>query len=72
MASLPSLGNIDHLDLDPELKQFLRTVKDLMEIMLTSKGGVNRVVTREILINLGLDINVADTVEPQYDFSSLL
>jgi hypothetical protein len=72
MANLPSLGNIDHLDLDPELKQFLRTVKDLMEIMLTPKGGSNRVVTREMLTNLGLDVQVADTVEPQYDFSGLL
>ncbi len=71
MVKLPNVPNVP-IGLDPELRDFLQAIKDILEIVTSNRGGEgSKFVTREQLENLGIDIKMLDEVEPQYDFSSL-
>jgi len=72
MIKFPDLPNVP-TTVDDETREFLEAVRNILEMAITNRGGEeSKFVTIEMLQNLGFDTEVTKTVEPQYDFSSLL
>lgn len=56
-------------DLSPEMEDYLRWVQEVLEMMITIRGGeLCKVVTKQMLQDAGMDVSVLEEGEPTYVF----